>query len=134
VAEGNYKSFEEKSRAEIGYYEIWKPSFEAFPTTNHVTERFLALMKEDDVNPFTQDFETAAYKDKHEMITQLQRVDLVLVGGYAKLFNFLGKIEARLPTSRVTSCGVKKAAGDEEIRMELTIDIPVVDLAGGQSA
>lgn len=129
VAAGNYSDLEQKSRAEIAYYEIWKPAFEAFPDENLVTEIFLAEMKKEEVDPFTQDFAPAAYKDKYEVISKLQRADLVFVGGYAKLFNWLGKIEATLPTSRVTSLQVKKAAGDEDIRMELTIDIPVIEMA-----
>ena len=82
----------------------------------------------DGIDPFHQDMLPAAYKDKYEVITKLQRIDLVLVGEYAKLFRWLGNIERDIPTSRVTNCLVTKPAGDQEIRMELTIEVPVLEV------
>lgn len=127
VSASNFTDFEKKTRPEIKYYNIWKPHFESFPTTDRVTTEFEIKMKEAQIDAFSQDFEPTAYDDKYEFIKKLQRVDLVLVGGYAQLFNFLGKIESDLNTARVTSFTVKKAAGDEDIRMELTIDVPVME-------
>lgn len=129
VAKGNFAQLQEKTKAEIEYYQLWRPHFESFPAASAVTDEFLANMKAHTVEPFQQDFTATAYKDKYGVITRLQRVNLVLVDDYAKLFNWLGLVESNMPTSRVTSLSVRRATGDEEIHMELTIDIPVIETA-----
>ncbi len=134
VTSANFADLEKRSQAQIEYYRIWKPHFESFPQGEHVTKEFELKMKEADVNPFTESFEPAAYTDKFGVISKLQRVDLVFVGGYEMLFNFLGTIESSINTARVTSCSVKKAAGDEDIRMELTIDVPIIETADAAGA
>ena len=127
VSAANFTDFEKKTRPEIKYYNIWKPHFESFPSTDTVTTEFEIKMKQAEIDAFSQDFVPTAYDDKYEFIKKVQRVDLVLVGGYAQLFNFLGLVESELNTARVTAFTVRKATGDEDIRMELTIDVPVME-------
>lgn len=125
VAAGAYADLQTKSKAEIAYYKLWKPHFEEFPSGNAVTDKFLEKMV--GLDAFSQLMEPAAYKDKYEVITKIQRIDLVFVGEYAKHFNWLAKIENDISTARVTNCAVSKPSGDQEIRMELTIEVPVLE-------
>lgn len=126
VASENFADLKKKTEAEIAYYDLWKPSFEEFPTGDRVTDKVLAHMKKYGVDPFQQGMNTVAYKDKYGMISEIKRVNLTCVGGYENIFNWLGNLEAEIKTSRVTSCDVSKPQGDAEIRMVLTIDVPVL--------
>ncbi len=121
-----YKSLQEKSRDKISYYEIWKPAFESYPNTNAVTTQIQKLMTDSRVDPFNEGFNPQGYKDKHGIIKQIQRASLIFQGDYATLFNWLGQVEQLMPTSRISSCRVRKATGDAEIRMEVTIDVPTM--------
>lgn len=133
VASGNFADLQKKSQAEIAYYELWKPEFEGFPTGDKVTDAVLKNMKKWKVEPFSQGMSTVAYKDKHGMISKVQRVNLTCVGEYDTVFNWLGNLEVEIATSRVTSCEVMKAQGDAGIRMVLTVDVPVLSEGEAQA-
>jgi len=127
VASGNFADLQKRSEAEIAYYKLWKPSFAQFPTGDRVTDFVQKHMDDWDVQPFSERMSAVAYKDKYGMISKIQRVNLTCVGDYHTVFNWLGDLEVRIATSRVTSCEVSKAPGEPEIRMILTIDVPVPD-------
>lgn len=130
VATSNFANLQKKSEGEIAYYEIWKPYFDAYPDGQTVIDRFLDHMKEEGkIEPFRQQMSNVAYKDKHGTISKLQRINLTCVDEYAVIFNWLGDVEREFPTSRITSCEVSKAQGDSDIRMILTVDIPLTSAA-----
>ena len=76
VSSANFADLQRKSEAEIAYYELWKPEFGQFPTGERVTDFVLKHMKEKKVDPFSQGMNPVAYKDKHGIISKLQRVNL----------------------------------------------------------
>ena len=133
VSSANFADLQRKSEAEIAYYELWKPEFGQFPTGERVTDFVLKHMKEKGVDPFSQGMNPVAYKDKHGIISKLQRVNLTCVGDYDTVFNWLGDLEVEIATSRVTSCEVTKAQGEADIRMVLTIDVPVMNEDEGEA-
>ena len=91
VADGNFVDLQKKSRNQIAYYEIWRPLFEEYQSGTDVTEKFQGLMRAHKVSPFSENITRAANQDKHGVITQLQRITLVCVDDYSKLFNWLGR-------------------------------------------
>ena len=127
VASGNFADLQKKSEAEMAYYELWKPEFGQFPTGDSVNQYVQKHMeKYDGVQPFSEQMTAVAYKDKHGIISKLQRINLTCVGDYYNVFNWLGDLEVQIATSRITSCEVSKAQGDPEIRMVVTIDVPIM--------
>lgn len=126
VATSNFANLEKKSEGEIAYHEIWKPYFGAYPDGSIVVDEFLRHMKEEfKIVALSQSSSAVAYKDKHGTIPKLQRINVTCVDEYANIFNWLGEVEREFPTSRITSCEVTKAQGDLDIRMVLTVDIPL---------
>ena len=119
-----YQNLQEKSKNEIAYYELWEPYFK-HPTPPDVTEQINSIISGNKLTPFKSRANPYGHKDKFGVIKQVQRTTLEFVDGYAKLFNWLGKIENEIATSRVTSLRVTKATGDSEIKMEVTIDVPI---------
>ncbi len=135
VAASNFADLEKKSKAEVAYYQAWRPHFEGFREGTGVYDKVAALMKKDNIEPYRQDIAAVGYKDKFGVISQIQRVNLVLVDEYVKLFSFLAFLEGDLKTARVTSLAVQKSTGESEhIQMEVTVDVPVLAVTEGEGA
>lgn len=63
---------------------------------------------------------------KGDTIPSVVRAHLVFEGDYAKSLNWLGKIEAELPSSRVTNLRIVRGETGNDIRMNLVLDLPVL--------
>ena len=52
---------------------------------------------------------------------------LVLEDDYVKVFNWLAKFEASVPAARVSSCKLSKGQSGNDLRMDLSLDLPITN-------
>jgi len=124
-----HQKLQEESKNEIAYYDLWKPYFK-HTSPPDVSEQMNYMVTNAKITPFKFRANPYGHKDKYGVINKVQRVTFELVDGYAKLFNWLGNLENDIATSRITSLRVTKATGDAEIKMEVTIDVPIFPNSG----
>jgi hypothetical protein len=53
---------------------------------------------------------------------------LVVEDEYAKVLNWFGDIEKRLPLARVTSCNITGGSTVRQLRLEVSIETPIIDV------
>ena len=51
---------------------------------------------------------------------------IVLEDDYVKVFNWLAKLESSVPSARVSSCKLTKGQSGNDLKMDLSIDLPIV--------
>ena len=81
----------------------------------------------------SQGFETID-QSKDGTIAKTLQARLVFEDDYIKTLNWLGNLEGSMPAIRVSSCRLSKGQSGNDIKMELTVDVPIVeDAEGGES-
>jgi hypothetical protein len=74
-------------------------------------------------------WETQDYKKGGTIPRRLQG-RLTFEDDYLKSLNWLAYLEGKMPASRISSCRLTKGQSGNDIKMELSIDIPMID--GGE--
>lgn len=59
-------------------------------------------------------------------VNKLIRAELLFEDDYHKSLQWLGELERALPASRITKCRINKGTNANDIKIELTVDLPVV--------
>ena len=60
--------------------------------------------------------------------TILELANLVIEDEYAKVLNWLGDIEKRLPLARVKACRITGGGTLRQLRMDVSLEVPLIDL------
>lgn len=67
--------------------------------------------------------------DKGGTIPQRLVGTLVFEDDYGKSLNWLADLEGALPASRISSCRLTKGQSGNDVKMELSIDVPILTVA-----
>ena len=73
----------------------------------------------------SQRFETAEVKGNVSVPTAMRAI-LIFEDDYVRLLNWLGEIEATMPTARVNSAHLTKGSRLNDLRLEVAIDQPLI--------
>lgn len=76
----------------------------------------------------------AAINPNNGYIPKVVRADLLFEDDYHKSVEWLGEVERSFPAARVSKCRLTKGTNANDIKMELTIDLPIVEEAGAALA
>ena len=125
-ADNTFKDLEKRSLNDLAYYNLWKPLFKTEKNAEVQVEALRKLIGGDGLQGFSENFSSVGVESSDGVINKVARADLIFADDYVKLFNWLGKVEGAIQTSRINSCSIRKANGDAEIRMEVSIDIPLL--------
>ena len=60
-------------------------------------------------------------------IPKVVRAELLFEDDYHKSIEWLGELERSYPASRIFKCRLTKGSNANDIKMELTVDLPIVD-------
>ena len=63
-----------------------------------------------------------------KFIPKVVLTSLVVEDEYSKVLNWFGDIEKRLPLARVTSCNVTGGSTVRQLRLDVTIETPIIDV------
>lgn len=69
-----------------------------------------------------------------KFMPKIVQTKLVVEDEYAKVMNWFGDIEKRLPLSRVTACSLTGGSTVRQLRLDVTIETPIVDPAASLDA
>jgi len=109
----------------VNFLHEWEP-FLATINTPEAAELNISLsIKEDSLITLSQRYEVVPQRG-NATIPRLVRAYITFEDEFAKVFNWLGKLEARLPAARVNNLRFAKGTGGNDVRMEIVIEQPIL--------
>ena len=109
----------------IAFLKTWQPYFQTIDTPQSAEINFTMKVKSSNLVNLSQRFETVAEKGNTSVPTALRAV-LIFEDDYVRLLNWLGQIEATMPTARVSMTHFTKGSRANDLRMEVAIDQPLI--------
>ena len=66
----------------------------------------------------------------NSLITKVLKAELLFEDDYHKSLDWLGDVERTLPAARISKCRLTKGTTSNDIKMEMTVELPVIDVSG----
>ncbi|MEM9016416.1 MAG: hypothetical protein AAGC68_05335 [Verrucomicrobiota bacterium] len=107
-------------------YTEWKPFFENLRTAQDAERRIADVVREGDVFLISQKFESKEV-DKNPLIPETVVADLIVEDDFTKTMNWLGRLEEKIPNSRISRANMKRGDRGNDIHLELQVQIPVLE-------
>jgi hypothetical protein len=125
---GQRRELSKKTEASEGlrsYLEDWDVHLRSTQSAQSTEQRIVDLVKQSDIFTESQRFELVERRDD-TVIKSALRAHITVKDDYAKAMNWLADLEAHLPTSRITSCVLRRGESGNDIRMQLIVDLPIL--------
>lgn len=125
IEKGQFAELESSSKSLIEYLNIWQPYFKAIDSAQNAELKISLRIKEDDLVSLSQKYESVA-NPGNSYLSSIMRARLTFEDDYVRLLNWLGQVEAQLPTIRVSMVRLTRGTGGNDLKMELNLDQPLV--------
>lgn len=109
------------------FLETWTPQIDNTQTSQEVEEAVQASIRNSKLYVDSQKFEAKAAR-AGKVIPKIVKASIIAEDEYPKTMNWLGDLEKKLPLARITVCRVTPGKDTKSIRMELSLEIPIVNL------
>ena len=114
-----------KSTADLrSFLEQWEPHLRATQSAQATEQRVVDLVKLSDVFTESQRFELLERREDSVFKSAL-RAHIIVKDEYAKTMNWLALVEETLPTSRISSCVMRRGESGNDVHLSLIIDLPI---------
>ena len=114
-----------KSEDLIEFLKIWEPYFSTVDNPQGAEVNFSKQIKEANLINLAQRFELTPLKG-NDSIPKTMRAYLTFEDDYARLLNWLGDLEVKMPTLRTSSVRLAKGTRANDLRMEVVLDQPLL--------
>ncbi len=125
VETANLARLQHSSRETIQFLDVWQPHFEAINTAQGAEVNFTMRIKNGNLVSLNQRYDQASLKAGSALPNAL-RAFVTFEDDYALLLNWLGSLEADMPTVRVDSMHLSKGTRPGDLRMELVLEQPLL--------
>ncbi len=105
----------------------WTPQIERLASRQEVEQAIQANTREKGVFVVNQRFEDKTNSNQR-MMPRSVMASLTVEDEYAKVMNWLGDIERKVPLARVTTCRISAASTGRQVHMEVAMEVPLIDL------
>jgi len=109
----------------IEFLKVWEPYFSPNDSPQNAELNISLKIKEDNLVSLSQRYEVVALKG-NQSLPYVGRSHITLEDNYARLLNWLGRIETSIPTVRLSSLRVSKGTGRDDLRMEIVFEQPLL--------
>lgn len=109
----------------IEFLRIWQPYFTTIDNPQSAEVNLSMRVKEANLVNLAQRFEQAAQKGNASIPT-VMRAYLTFEDDYARLMNWFGEIEVKMPTVRTSSVRLAKGTRANDLRMEIVLEQPLL--------
>ena len=107
------------------YLSQWDPYINQIKSAQF-GEAFINMkIKQAKIITISQTFDTVK-RENGLAIPHMLNAQIVLEDDYVKVFNWLAKLESSVPSARVSSCKLTKGQSGNDLKMDLSIDLPIV--------
>ena len=123
----------ENTKSVREYLSQWEPHLKQTRNPQFGEALINLRIKQDNIITLSQGFETVSL-DKDGTIPRTLQARLVFEDDYIKTLNWLANLEGSMPAARVSSCRLSKGQSGNDIKMELTVDVPIVEEDEGKKS
>jgi len=109
----------------IEFLRIWQPYFTTIDNPQSAEVNLSMLIKEANLVNLAQRFEQTPVKG-NASIPNTMRATLTFEDDYARLLNWLGDLEVKMPTVRTSSARLSKGTRANDLRMEIILEQPLL--------
>lgn len=117
-----------ESRELLRFLEAWTPQINRLASRQEVEGAIQANTREKGIFVVSQRFEDKS-NAAMVMLPKSVMASMVVEDDYHKVMNWLGSMEQKLPLARVTSCRISSAATGRQIHVEVSMEVPLVNLS-----
>jgi hypothetical protein len=121
------QELDKKDRETVGlrdYLAEWQPYLKQTTNDTSAEGMFDQKLNQGDLVILRQSFEPMKL-DPASTIPHGLRARLIFENDYHMLLNWLGSLESTLPTCRVSSCRISKGTKGNDVKMELSAEVPM---------
>lgn len=109
----------------IEYLKLWQPYFDAVDSPQNAELKISLRVKEDNLLNLSQRYEVIAQKG-NSSLPNIMRAYLTFEDDYARLLNWIGRMESQLPTLRIGNLRVSRGTGAGDVKMEVMFEQPLM--------
>lgn len=120
-----FDDLQKNSKELIDYLHLWQPHFAAIDSPQNAELKFTLKIKEDNLVSLSQRYEVAG--QKNPSLPKLMRAQFTFEDNYSRLLNWIGKMEAELPTMRINSMRISKGTIAEDLKVDLVMEQPIIN-------
>lgn len=117
-------ALQESSAELIDFLSAWEPYFQAVNTPQAAEIGVSMRIREAGLVTLAQRYEPTSIRG-NDAIPRVMRVTLTVEDEYTKTINWLGMLENEIPTLRIANLRLSKGQLANDIRMEVTLEIPL---------
>ena len=122
---GQLSELRRQSTDLIEFLRIWQPYFTTIDNTQSAEINLSMRIKDANLVNLAKRFEPTPVKG-NASIPNTMRAFLTFEDDYARLMNWLGDLEVKMPTVRTTSARLSKGTRPNDLRMEIVLDQPLL--------
>ena len=119
-----FDTLQASSKGLIGYLETWKPFFDEVDSSQNAELKISMRIKQDSLVSLSQKYEVATQANK--ALPSLMRARVSFDDNYARLLNWLGRLEGQLPTMRIFSLHITKGTGPDDLKIDAVLEQPLM--------
>jgi hypothetical protein len=106
----------------------WTVLIDRLGSRQEVETAILSINRDSNIFVLSQRFEDKANTNQKMMPKQVM-VSMLVEDEFPKVMNWFGTLEQRVPLMRVKTCRVTSGSTGRQIQMEVTLEVPLIDLA-----
>jgi hypothetical protein len=122
-----------KTRAETDelrrFLKVWTPHADKVQTEQEVESAFEMSIRERGITLVHSRKSEVKPRRADPFIPRVVQTSIVVEDDYAKVMNWFGDIEKRLPLARVVACTLSGGSSVRQLKLDVTIETPIVDMA-----
>ena len=122
---GHLSELRRQSTDLIEFLRIWQPYFTTIDNPQSAEVNLSMRIKEANLVNLAQRFEQSPLKG-NASIPSTMRALLTFEDDYARLMNWLGDLEVKMPTVRTSSARLSKGTRANDLRIELVLEQPLL--------
>lgn len=122
-------SLKTKTEALRQYLAVWDPFLRKSDTEERGQTLIDDLIRQGGVTQLSGKFDPSP-NGGNTYIPKVVKAELLFEDDYHKTIDWLGEVERSLPAARISKCRLTKGTTSNDVKMEMTIELPVVDDTG----
>ncbi|MCA1963042.1 MAG: hypothetical protein LDL31_03740 [Prosthecobacter sp.] len=116
------------------FLKAWMPYADRVQTEQEVDSAFELSLRDRGITLVrSRKSEVKARRDD-KFMPKIVQTSIIVEDDYAKVMNWLGDIEKRLPLARVTTCTVTGGSSVRQAKLDVTIETPIIDMTAGSTS
>jgi len=133
IADTQLTGLKTRTQAIRHYLAIWDPYLRRSDTEERGQTLIDDLIRQGGVTQLSGKYDPAP-NTGNAYIPKIVKAELLFEDDYHKTLQWLGDVERSLPAARISKCRLTKGTTSNDVKMEMTIELPVVDDAAGTTA